>query len=101
MTERNDAIERILLVVVPLLTIFDLGWKLFFADDAGEWPSPTVTFLDVGFESLAVICLVWMSLRRLKSTARPIDAVGAWLVLPIIGVFAGLCLLALRFSQPS
>ena len=101
MTERNDAIERILLVVVPLITIFDLGWKLFFPDDGGEWPSPTVTSLDLGFESLTVICLIWMSFRRLRSAPRPIDAVGAWLVLPVIGVLAGLSLLALRLSGPS
>lgn len=101
MTERNNVIERILLVVLPLCMIFDFGWKLFFRDDGGEWPSPTVTFLDVGFEIWMLICLIWMSVRRLKSTPHPSDGVGAWMVLPVIGLLAGLGLLTLRLNGPS
>lgn len=101
MSERNDAIERALLVILPLCSIVDLAWKLFFSKDGGEWPSPTVTFLDVGFEILGLVCLVALIIRRFNASARERDPAATWMVLPFIGVLAGLSLLALRLNGPS
>lgn len=96
MTERNEAVERILLVVIPLSLIFDIGKQLFFPETNGEWPSPTVTFMTVAAELGMVIGVAGLTLRRLKSQQGSGNAAGAWMVLPVIGLLAGLGLLATR-----
>ena len=96
MAERNEAVERILLVVIPLSLIFDLGKHLFFPETNGEWPSPTVTFMTVAAELGMVIGVAGLTLRRLKSHQGPNNAAGAWMVLPVIGLLAGLGLLGTR-----
>lgn len=100
-SERNDPVERFLLVFLPVTMIVDLGWKLFFSDPGGEWPSPTVTFLDVGFEVLGLVGLVGLIVRRLRSANRSGDAAVAWMFLASIGLLAGLGLLVLRLNGPS
>ena len=101
MSERNDNTERALLVILPLCSIVDLAWKLLFSNDGGEWPSPTVTFLDVGFEILGLFCLVALIIRRLNASARERDSAATSLFLPWVGVLAGLGLVVLRLSGPS
>jgi hypothetical protein len=97
-TERNEAIERILLIVISLSLIFTFGRRLFFPEVDAEWPSPTVNFLTIASELGMLIGVVGLTFRRLKSTPRPAAAAGLWMVLPIIGTLAGLGLFAIRLS---
>jgi hypothetical protein len=96
MAERNEAVERILLVVIPLSLIFDFGKRLFFPETGAEWPSPTVTFMTVAAELGMVIGVAGLTFRRLKSYQGSGNGAGPWMVLPVIGLLAGLGLLVTR-----
>ena len=98
MTDRNEATERILLVIIPLSLIFIFGRRLFFPDVDAEWPSPTVNFLTIASELGMLIGVVGLTLRRLKSSPRPGAGAGPWMVLPVIGALAGVGLFVIRMG---
>ncbi len=88
--------EKILLVLVPIILLYDFTKRLFFP--ATEWLSPGVRFVAIVFEVAMVIGIVGLTFRRLKSTARPINAAGPWLALPGLGLLAGLGLFVMHLS---
>ncbi len=88
--------EKILLVLVPIILLYDFAKRLFFP--ATEWLSPGVRLLTLVFEAAMVIGIVGLTFRRLKSTTRPIKAAGPWLALPGLGLLAGLGLFVMRLG---
>ena len=91
--------ERFLLIVISLFLISGFARRFFFPPGPEEeWPSPTVTLLSIASQVAMIIGVIGLSFRRLKATARPAEAVGAWMVLPVLGLIAEFGLLAIRFS---
>ena len=86
--------EKIMLVVVPILLIYNFCQQLFFPDT--ESPSAGLNFLTIMIDGLMVFSVVGLALRRLKSAPRPGEGAGPWLILPALGLVAGLGLFVIR-----
>lgn len=87
--------ERRLLVLVPIVLIYAFARRVFFAET--ESASAGVSFLTILFDGAMVVGVVGLTLRRLKYDGSR-EGPGAWLVLPILGLLAGLGLFVIRIG---
>ncbi len=88
--------EQLLLVITSLILVFQFFSRLL--SPAQEPASGGVSMMGLVFDCVMLFSLVGISFKILKSTARPNGAVGPWMVLPVIGLLAGLGLFVLRLS---
>jgi hypothetical protein len=95
MSASANKTERILLVLMPIVLIFEFLQGLFFP--ATERPSAGLNFLSIAIHAVMVFSLAGLVVRRLKADA-PIERLEPWLILAGIGVLAGVGIFVVRFS---